>query len=75
MTIRDIWLNSNMGYDTNVKIYGFWDFTHEKVLFDGRAEELTEKAMDCEIWMLTVIDADDSGIIEIHFTLERGLTV
>lgn len=72
MTIRDIWMNSNMNYDTYVTI---WDFTHEKVLFDGIAEALTEKTMDCEIWMLTVIDANDRGINEIHFTLERGLTV
>lgn len=72
MTIRDIWLLSNMNFDTYVKI---WNFGHEKVLFDGIAEEITDKTMDCEIWMLTIIDADDRGINEIHFELERGLTV
>lgn len=71
MTIRDIWMNSNMNYNTNVTI---WDFLHENILFDGIVDKLTEKAMDCEIWMFIVIDADSRGINKIQFTLERGLT-
>ena len=71
MTIHDIWFNSNMDHNTYVTI---WDFTHTNVLFFETAEQLTDEMMDLEIWMFTVIDADDKGINEIHFTLKRGLT-